>query len=62
MKFRKFRGPFYDEVIYRDDLYYIMIKRRNKNQSQKPEVDVADIFKLLGSKGFTRKNNNRYIK
>ena len=32
-----------------------MIKLRNKNYSFRPEVDVGDIWELVGCKMFTRK-------
>ena len=36
-----------------------MIKRRNQNQSLRPQVDVGDILNLVGNKMITRKSLNK---
>ena len=53
---KKIQALFYDDVIYTDHLYTMyLIKRRNKNLSERPEVDVWDILKLVGCKIFIGK-------
>ena len=54
MNSRNFRGPFYDDVIYRDDSY-LWSSEEIKIKAKRPEVDVGDVWNLVGFEMSSRK-------
>ena len=47
VRLEKFRSPFYDDVIYRDESYLWSHERLQKNLSVRLKVDVDGIFGVV---------------